>query len=165
MRQINLSRDKTCVVDQIDYVYISTWKWSFLSSGYAVRQKRDRGKSSLILMHREITQRTLGRSLLPKEQVDHIDGDGLNNQRANLRVCSHSQNLANGGPRARNRSGYRGVCLDKTTGRWVADLQVNRERYRLGRFSTARDAALAWNVVALEKLGEFAYQNLVEAKP
>lgn len=92
-------------------------------------------------------------------KVDHADGNTLNNQRSNLRDCSSLEN--NWNARRKTRAGtsrYKGVCFDKRTGRWTAEIRSG-VRYRLGRFLTEIDAALAYDVKARELHGEFARTN------
>lgn len=105
-------------------------------------------------MHREI----LG---LKKGEIgDHKDGDGLNNQRSNLRKCTHSENLRNAKKRRGSHSShYKGVtrCRNK----WRAVIKVDQKKYSLGNFTTEKEAALAYNVAATKYFGCFAYLNLV----
>ena len=79
----------------------------------------------------------------PKGQIDHIDGNGLNNRLSNLRDVSHSENQRNQRLHSRNKSGYRGVSLDRRTGKWQAHIWSNGKRIYLGRFDTALAAGEA----------------------
>ncbi len=93
--------------------------------------------------------------------VDHINGDPLDNRRANLRFADKSENARNRGPDADNRSGYKGVYLHQgkrqPVGRpWVASIQVRRKRKHLGCFETAEAAYAAYCEAARELHGEFA---------
>ena len=105
-------------------------------------------------MHNHILQAPLGL------EVDHIDGNGLNNRRENLRLASHSQNLAN---QKRSRIGcsskYRGVSWFKRTGIWIAQITVRYHHRGLGYFKDEKDAARAYDKAALEAFGEFAVLN------
>lgn len=89
--------------------------------------------------------------------VDHIDRDTLNNRRGNLRQCTAAQNIANGGKRRHNSSGYRGVVWYK--GKWVAQIGHRRKLLYLGRFSTPEEAAIAYDAAARQLYGEFAGLN------
>jgi hypothetical protein len=89
-------------------------------------------------------------------QVDHIDGDGLNNKWANLRQCNKSQNQANSKLRRTNTSGFKGVCWHKQRQRWVANIQLNGRRISLGLHNTPEDAHAVYCAKAKELFGEFA---------
>lgn len=96
----------------------------------------------------------------PGQQVDHKNGNGLDDRRANLRLATGSQNSANGAPPKNNTTGYRGVSFFRRDGNYTAKIRVNwRWRY-LGYFPTAWEAAEAYNRAALEAWGEFAWQNV-----
>jgi len=90
---------------------------------------------------------------------DHIDGNELNNQRANLRIATRSQNLANGAKHADGLNPFKGICFDKSRGKWISKICVNYKQINLGRFVTAEEAALAYDVAAKEHFGEFARTN------
>ena len=110
-----------------------------------------------VLMHREL----LG---FPKGDVDHRDGDTLNNKRDNLRVSTRSQNCANQKIRRTNTSGFKGVSWKqwrdgRNSGAWAARISVNYKRLHLGYFSTAEEAARAYDAAAQHHFGEFAKLN------
>jgi hypothetical protein len=93
----------------------------------------------------------------PKGMVrDHKDRNGLNNQKANLRIATHSQNQANSPPRNGRR--YKGVYTMES-GRWRAQIQFNHKLYYLGSYDTAKEAAKSYDKKAHELYGEFAYLN------
>jgi hypothetical protein len=92
-------------------------------------------------------------------QVDHIDGDGLNNTRSNLRLCSNMQNCHNQGVAANNKSGYRGVSWDARRGKWRAVIMVNGRLRSLGYHATPADAAIAYDSAARQLFGEYARLN------
>ena len=89
--------------------------------------------------------------------IDHEDGDGLNNRRSNLRVCTHAQNMANRSKNALSSSKYKGVC--NRDGRWTAQIQVAGIKQYLGSFDSEEDAARAYNYAALRLSGKFARIN------
>lgn len=95
----------------------------------------------------------------PDEYIDHINGDGLDNRKCNLRICTNSQNNANKGKQKNNKSGYKGVSWDKTRNKWKADIMVNKKTIYLGRFNVINDAARAYNNAAVKYFGEFARLN------
>lgn len=93
--------------------------------------------------------------------TDHINGDGLDNRRGNLREATHKQNIRNARISTANTSGYRGVWYDRHNGghRWVAHIKVDRRIHYLGRFHTPEEAARAYDAAAQEHFGEFANVN------
>lgn len=99
--------------------------------------------------------------ILPKvagREVDHINGDGLDNRRCNLRYATRQQNAANGAKKGRS-SRFKGVCFDKSRGKWLAGVKYNYVRLNLGRHATEEAAARAYDRKALELFGEFARTN------
>lgn len=118
---------------------------------YAVRTE-DRPRRRMRWMHREICRPA------PGLDVDHIDNDGLNNRRANLREATRSQNLANR-PKARGRSKFKGVYWDPRRRKWQAIARVHGVNRHLGRFDSEHDAARAYNAAAIAAWGPFANVN------
>lgn len=84
-----------------------------------------------------------------------MNGNGLDNRRSNIRVCSRSQNNANRHT-AVSQTGLKGVHFEAFTGRWRAEIQKDRRRYKLGRFDTQAEAAEAYRTKALELFGAYA---------
>lgn len=117
------------------------------------------GKFVTKKMHRMI----MGLQDNPHPHIDHKDGNGLNNRRANLRKSSIAENSRNVGVTARNTTGYKGVYLfkapHKQAGLFTASLRCKDKKYHGGYFKTAWEAALKYNELALEHHGEFAYIN------
>jgi hypothetical protein len=96
--------------------------------------------------------------------VDHINHNGLDNRRTNLRVCTRVQNQGNRKRNVNNVSGYKGVYLDGRRGHWVASIREGGRSLKLGRFPTAEDAALAYNEAATTKWGEYALLNEIPSQ-
>lgn len=94
-----------------------------------------------------------------KLSVDHINGNGLDNRKENLRICSHKENLRNSRKPKNNTSGYKGVSWDKSRNRWKAYIIFDYKFKYLGRFKIKKDAALAYNKAAKDLFGEFAKLN------
>ena len=93
----------------------------------------------------------------PKEQIDHIDGDKLNNRWSNLREATHSENQHNRGIISTNTSGYKGVYWYRSRGKWRAQISFDRRNPKvLGYFDNIEDAAAAYAKAAREFHGEFA---------
>jgi len=150
MRKISLTQNKYTLVDNKDYPRLNKYKWHY-SHGYAVRKDGHSGKT--IYMHR----------LLCGGRTDHIDGNKLNNQRSNLRLCTIAQNGHNRGPNKNNRTGYKGVFHALGYNGFTSKIGVNGKGIYLGSFKTPEEAALAYNKAALKYHGEFAYVNSIAA--
>lgn len=106
-------------------------------------------------MHREI----LGLEPNDPRRVDHVNGDGLDNRRTNLRTCTPSENTCNSVRPAKNSSGYRGVTWSTKAGKWQVNVTKNKRRYFLGYFDCKEEAAAARDRAALVLHGEFARTN------
>ncbi len=103
-------------------------------------------------------------NLKPGMIADHIDGNGLNNQKANLRNCTHQENNFNKAPYSRNKIGLKGVSYvsnGKRRKRWQAQIKCGKTKKGLGYFHTPGEAALVYNEAAKKYHGEFAYLNKV----
>lgn len=98
--------------------------------------------------------------------LDHIDRNRDNNRIENLRLCNESQNAANSGPPVHNTSGYRGVYFDVDRSKWVARIRLvvngQRLRYRIGRYDSADEAAIHYNLHMRERFGDYALLNRVD---
>jgi hypothetical protein len=146
------------VVDSVD-AELAELSWCVRvdkNTQYASRAIWKDGKRRTEYLHREVLKRKLERDLLPTEGVDHIDGDGLNNRRDNLRVATHAQNLRNRGKNKNNKSGYKGVYWHKATKKWKAQIKVNGKEKYLGLFDNPEDAHKAYCEAAKELHGKFA---------
>src|SRR5678815_2653841 len=96
--------------------------------------------------------------------VDHKNGNGLDNRRENLRVCTQAENLANM-RKHRGVSRYKGVTWDSSRRRWLAQIKNHGPNVNLGRYDSEVDAAHAYNEAALRLKGEYALLNEIEAAP
>jgi len=150
IRFISLTQGKFAIVDAADYEWLSKYNWLAMTSyntTYAFR--KENGK--VILMHREIMKPRKG------QVVDHINRNGADNRRSNLRNCSNRQNVCNAGPRG-GTSQYRGVCRHGT--KWSADIGHLSVRVHIGLFVEEIEAARAHDRKAIELHGQYAYLNL-----
>jgi hypothetical protein len=161
---IPLTKGQHTTIDEEDLPLLGHYKWQALRtpSGnyYAVRtQWTPDGKSHRVAMHRVIA------GALDGEEVDHWDGDGLNNTRQNLRRTDKAHNQANRGtPRSNRWSGYKGVVFDpkRVANPWQAYIGTDSERESLGSYDTAEKAAEAYNRAAIVRYGEFARLNEID---
>lgn len=159
MKEIALTRGKVALVDDQDYEWLSQWKWSWIpeasGTGYAKRSIKRGGQWTTIRMHRVI----LGAS--SDTEGDHCNGNGLDNQRANLRLCTRSQNTMNSKKHDGCSSRYKGVHWDSDRQKWRVQIGSRDNRQRLGRFDDENEAARVYNAKARELFGEFAYLNII----
>jgi len=165
---INLTQDQTAVVDDSDAdLALLRWFAVFAPSKvvgrqyYAVRNIRlPNGKQRKQHLHRVVLGRVLGRELTRSESVDHKNGDGLDNTRANLRLATPSQNGANQDIRKDNTSGVKGVCWHKHASKWVAQIRINGKSKYLGLFTTLAEASTAYLTAAEANHAEFQWNVL-----
>lgn len=159
-KEIKLTRGKVALVSDHRFEYLNQWKWcAFFKRGkWRAMRKQYFPFIKNIYMHRQIMGVTD-----PEILVDHIDGDGLNNQDENLRICTNAQNLCNRGKQINNTSGYKGVHWIKENRKWSAHIQVNKKVIYLGSFTNIDDAARAYNEAAEQYHGEFANLNEVQS--
>ena len=157
MKTINLSQGQSALVDDEDYEYLNQWKWCASNTPcgfYALRKTLGPHKfCKNVMMHRAILNP-------PKNmQIDHIDHNGLNNQKSNLRICNAIQNAANRNCKRGNR--YHGVRIEhRTYGTYIkANIKMNGKLIHLGMFKTEESAARAYDTAAREYYGEFAHLN------
>lgn len=146
---VPLTQGRSALVDEADYQTVAQFKWH-VSNGYAARHTFEGKRRVKVYMHRQLSDAR------PGDEVDHRDGNKLNNTRANLRPCSHTDNARNHGPHRDNRNGYKGITLDKHTGKWIAHIAAH-----LGVFDTPEQAALAYNAAAVKLYGDFAWTNTI----
>lgn len=151
MGQILAFNKEVILVSDRDLKTLSRYSWH-TNGGYA-RAYKD-GKS--IKMHRIIM------SPPATLEVDHINGNPLDNRRENLRIVTHAQNQANRTINSNNSSGYKGVSFDSTMSRkkrWQARIHHQGKSIRIGRYLSAKEAADAYDKTAIRLKGQFARLN------
>lgn len=153
-----LTKGKVALVDVQDLLILARYRWSAAENNdgrvYCQRATYKDGRRGNEFMHRRIMQPPAGMV------VDHIDGNTLDNRRANLRVCTQSQNIANRHALSVNPTGFIGVSKGSAN-RWRADAKGAGKSGRsyLGLFATAQDAARAYDEAVVRLHGEFALTN------
>uniref|UniRef100_A0A6M3JCL7 Putative homing endonuclease n=1 Tax=viral metagenome TaxID=1070528 RepID=A0A6M3JCL7_9ZZZZ len=160
MKEIQLSQGKVALVDDADYEWLNQWKW------YA---ERHRGylfyaaRNSPMVNSCPRTRIYMHWLVLGAKGGDHKDGNGLNNQRGNLRGCTHRQNSMNTRPQTGGASIYKGVVRERKSKihPWRAQIMVQGKNAHLGCYATEGEAALVYNQKAAEIFGEFARLNVI----
>lgn len=153
MKQIQLTNDKIALVDDEDFEFVlnfGSWCADEGRKTYYARTNRSTA------MHRIIVTRVIGNFI---GLVDHVDRNGLNNQRLNLRIATKSQNGANRGPQNNNTSGYKGVTWCGNRGKWQAQIVINGCRFGLGYFKNPIEAAKMYDNAARITWKQFAWTN------
>lgn len=153
---VELAQGVVSVIDAADAAEVGKSLWRLSVKGYAMTDIKTNGKWTSLRLHRLLLDPPLDM------QIDHINGDRLDNRRANLRICSHSENQRNSRPAMtyggkRVFSQYKGVYASGS--RFRAQIGINWKQVRLGTFDTAEEAALAYDGAAREHFGEFARTN------
>jgi len=159
--RIPLNHRKYAVIDAEDALRIAPYRWHaqcrdgiwFAARGEWVGQGAGASVRT-VWMHRVILDAP------PGVGVTHRNGDGLDNRKTNLRLCTRQQRGAKRRRNRNNTSGYRGVSYDAHSGRWKGVLRHGGRYLSLGYFATPEEAARAYDAAAREAFGEFAYRNI-----
>jgi AP2 domain len=164
MKEVQLSKGHVALIDDEDLERVLKFKWHahvdsknekvYAARSYYRKKGKEKQPSS---MHRFL----LG-ELNPKILIDHEDGDGLNNQKHNLRRSTPQLNQANKNIQRDNISGYKGVTWDKVAKKWTASIGVDMKKLWIGRFSDKEIAAKAYDKAAIKHFGIFAVLNFKE---
>ena len=154
MKEIKLTQGKVALVDDSDFEWLNRSNWYF-NNGYAVRNRWNSTteKQETMRMHRFILKPSNG------FEVDHINHNGLDNQRSNIRIVTSRQNQMNSLIRKDNNSGCKGVSWYKSQNKWRACIMLKGKQKFLGYYSTIKEAATAYNQASVTYYGNFGFRN------
>lgn len=163
MRRVPLTKGLFALVDDGDFELASAFRWQALRHGrvtHAIRTQKQLGVKRTIYMHRWLLGARRG------VEVDHRNGDGLDNRRGNLRLCTHAQNAVNWKRSSATKSSrFHGVCWNGRRARWRVVICAGRrpkgpaKQIYIGVFRAEEDAARAYDRAALKRHGQFAVTN------
>jgi hypothetical protein len=149
MKEIETRKKTRFFISDCDFDLVSSKTWYIANNGYPTMGREP------ILLHRFLMNPPKG------FQVDHIDGNKLNNQRENLRIVTPQQNRWNMWKNGGNTSKYKGVSWSKQLSKWVVHICKDRKVKHVGYFDSESEAALAYNECAKLAFGEFARLNII----
>lgn len=159
MKKIQLTQGKIALVDDCDFEELSKYNWCVSERYNTSYAKRGFGKPHrTLLMHRVIMNAKKG------QEIDHRDGNGLNNQKENLRFCNHSENLYNQSLQKGKSSQFKGVYWQKENKNWVSRLKINGRNISLGSFENEISAAKAYDYAAIKHFGEYSRPNFPQGE-
>jgi hypothetical protein len=162
MKQIELTKSKYAIVDDIFEELLNEYSFHIVANKYVGTTVYINNKPVGLFLHRFIWE--LWNGNIPKEmEIDHVDRNPLNNQLSNLRLASSSQNKCNR-LGTQHSSKYKGVSWNSERHKWVSQLAKNGRIYS-ARFNDEVEAALAYDIKALEIFGEYAYTNFLKYEP
>lgn len=147
------NKDVEFIIDIDDYEKIKDYCW--FEDGHGYVNARDKSRNKTVKMHRLV----LGLDFGDVGVVDHINHNGLDNRKVNLRVCNRSKNAMNAELQSNNMSGVCGVSYDKNCNRWCAYIRKNNKQYYLGVYLDFEDAVKARKEAEESLFGEFSYDN------
>ncbi len=149
---VPLTRGYEAIIDAADVPLVEGFNWiAFVRphTVYVISSRKTGNTPSTIYLHRLIMGAPVGL------EVDHVDCNGLNNRRNNLRFASKSQNAHNQRIRSNNRSGVKGVSFNKKRGLWVAHIKIQYKSRTIGSFRTIEEASAAYAAASAALHGEY----------
>ena len=155
IKKIKLTQSKETFIDSEDYEKIKSYNWYYHSSGYAACKQKINNIWKTILLHRVIM------NCPNNKQIDHINGNGLDNRKENLRICTHAENGRNTKKRKGTTSKYKGIYWYKALSKWSVRIRFNYKWIFIGYFNDEKEAAKAYNEKAKELFGKFAKLNII----
>jgi hypothetical protein len=155
MKEVPLTKGQVMFVDDADYALATTRRWCAVWDEHS-QSYRAKGNIKTSGGYKQVTFHRWLLNAPPESQVDHRDGNPLNNQRENLRLATHGQNQQNKKRQRNNLSGFKGVCYVTAKRKYKAYISKDGKRYNLGYFGTAQEAADAYAEMAKELHQEFA---------
>lgn len=153
MKVIELTKGYAAIVDDEDFERVAQWRWCALVGKYTVYAMRNSGKKGFIYMHRFLMNAPSG------AEVDHKNGNGIDNRRTNLRLGTKAQNQHNSKCKKHNKLGVKGVTFIKSTGKFHAKIRANKKTVFSAYFKTVEAAKAARDVAVQQHHGEFARLN------
>lgn len=153
--EIKLNKRYIALVDDEDFERVNKYRWFYHHNGYARLTTKIGKEKKQINMHRFILNAPINM------EVDHINHNGLDNRRCNLRLCTHIQNQQNSKKRLNTKYKYKCVYFDKDKNKWRVRMKVNRKQIYIGYFESELEGAKAYNNAAIKYFGEFAKLNIV----
>lgn len=158
--EIPLSRGRVALIDESDLSVVEQYTWHATDHkhiSYAACSRNRKTSGKCLYMHRLLMNPE------PDQHVDHINGNGLDNRRSNLRLCTNAQNRRNIHV-TRGVSQYKGVafCKSNKVRVWEAYIWFENRKIGLGCYETQKEAARAYNAAAIQYHGEFACLNEIE---
>ena len=157
MKKVYLTKGGITLVDDQDYEKVNAYKWFRKKNNYGGEMAMTTNGPKEYL-HRLIMDPPKGMN------VDHINGNGLDNRRANLRICTPAENSRNSKIYSNNTSGFKGLTWHKGSKKWTVRITKNYKRVHVGYFTDVIEAAQAYNLAATKYFGEFAKLNKIPAQ-
>lgn len=148
-KMIPLSLGMYALVDAEDFEELSKYRWFSEKQARTTYAFRNVDSGKRIAMHRMVMKTP------PEKCTDHINGNGLDNRKCNLRVCTRAENNRNVAKPITNTSGYKGVSYSSARGKWIAQISINYKRINLGGYETPKRAHEVYCAAAKELHGAF----------